>query len=284
MRLLQRKLPNSHNLFFFGDKHDGSSLSSDKAWNKLLNMMNSEYEGCSNNFGAEGGDDIEAIMVDDKRFSPEKLKEDLPLKQQDKAVEKREAIAHMMLYKLQGNHCRTLWRFGDIMENMCKRLNVPYGSYSAKLSVLDNRGNLMYKIYDTHGYKTITSTADDPIRRKTNMELILKRQLKFKAADCVVMIKHHVHKVIVTKPAKELFLYDDGKQIKQGYTGWGQTERYIHPDARWYGCAGSFVKLYSETSGYAEVKEYDPIEIGFLVLRVRNKKVVSLDPIYIQDW
>jgi len=282
MRLISKTLPANHNLFIFGDKHDGSVLSSDKGWNRLIDMMNSEYEGVSANYGIDTGDMIEAITVDDPRFSPEKFEEPLPLAQMDMAIKKREPIKDKLLFILQGNHCRKLWRFGDIVEKVCSDLGVDYGSYTAKLSVLDNNGELMYKLYATHGYRSITSTADDPKRRKTNMELILKRQLKFKAADCAVQVKAHTHKLLVCKPESELYLYDDGKKIKQAYTGWGQNEQYIHPDARWYGNSGSFLKMYGEKSGYAEVAEYDPTELGFLILIVRNKKIIELRPIYLK--
>jgi len=279
------QLPSNHNIFHFGDLHDGSVLSYRKGWDKLINMMHSEYDGCSNNYGIDGGDPFEAIMVDDKRYSPEKLKdpetgksEALPLAQLKEAVRLREPIKHMMLTMLDGNHTRTLWKFGDMTAEICEQLGIPYGTYTAKITIQDTKGNLMHKIYETHGYKTISSTADDPIRREANMELILKRHLKFKASDCATMIKHHAHKLIVCKPRPELFLTDDSKQIKQGFTSWGQTEEYIHPDARWYGCAGSFLKLFGKgVSGYAELKEYDPVELGFLILKVRNRRIVSLD-------
>lgn len=282
MKLITKQLPSNHNLFFFGDLHDGSVLSCGKGWNKLIEMMNSEYDGCSNNYGIDGGDMVEAIMVDDVRFSPEKFDEPLPLAQMNVAIEKREPIKDKLLAILMGNHERKLWRFGDITAEVCKKLGVEYGTFTIKLTVLDNKGELMYKLYDTHGLKSISSTADDPKRRQVNMQLILKRHLKFKTGDCAVMIKHHVHKLLVCKPESELYLVDDGKKIKQKYTGWGQTEEYIHPDARWYGCAGSFLKLYGEgISGYAEIAEYDPVELGFLILVVRDKKIKELKPVYV---
>ena len=280
MKLIEKQLPSSHNLFHFGDVHKGSVLSSGHGWQKLVDMMGLDYKGCANNYGADGGDMIEAIMVDDRRFSPEKFTEPLPLAQMESVVKDRQSIKDKLLYILMGNHERALWRFGDLTEEVCKKLGVEYGTWTTKLTVMDNKGELMYKVFDTHGYRSITSTADDPIRRRTNMELILKRQLKRKAGDCAVMIKHHVHKLIVCKPESDLYLTDDGKKIKQEYTTCGQNESYIHPDARWYGCAGSFLKLYGKNiSGYAEIAEYDPTELGWLILVVRDKKIVSLDPI-----
>ncbi len=283
MRLLTKQLPNNHNLFHFGDKHTGSCLSSQDGWEKLIDMMHSEYDGCKNNYGIDGADMIEAITVDDKRFSPDNLTEALPLAQMKEAIKERESIKKQLLVILMGNHERKLWRFGDMSKEIADALEVDYGTYTAKLTIQDSKGRLMYKIYETHGSRNITSAADDPIRRQANMRLILKRQLKFKAGDCAVMVKHHAHKLLVSKPESELYMTDDGKNIRQGYTNYPQHDPYIHPDARWYGCAGSFLKLYGKNmSGYAEIAEYDPVELGFLVLRVRDRKIISLDPIYLQ--
>jgi len=283
MQLLTKNLPDDHNIFHFGDLHDGSCLSSKHGWNKLLDAMNSEYDGCKNNYGIDGGDMIEAIMADDKRFSPEKLTEPLPLAQMKSAIKLREPIKDKLLAILMGNHERALWRFGDITEQICNELGVNYGTYTCKLTIKDKDNKLMYKIYETHGYKGINSTADDPKRRQVNMQLILKRHLKFKAGDCAVMVKHHTHKLITCKPENELYLTDDGKRVSQNYTAWKQDKDFIHPDARWYGNAGSFLKLHGRgISGYAEIMEYDPVELGFLVLKVRDRKIVALEPYYLQ--
>jgi len=283
MKLITVHLPDNHNIFFFGDAHHDSPMSSEHGWETLCDVIHKEYDGCKNNYGAEGGDDIEAIAPDDKRYSEELKSSSLPAVQVRHAVERRQSIKDLLLYKLQGNHEQHWWTYGDIMAEMCLSLGVPYGTWSTKLTVTDKRGNLMYKVFDTHGRKQITSTADDPKRRRVNMQLILKRHLKFKAGDCAVMIKHHTHKLLVCKPESEVYLTDDGEHIKQSYTGWGQSEFYIHPDARWYGNAGSFLKLYQDgITGYAERGEYDPIELGFLVLVVRDRKIVGLEPYYLQ--
>jgi len=283
MKILEPiKLPNDHNIFIFGDKHTGSVLSSDRGWERMISLMLSDFEGTSNNYGIDGGDMIEAIMADDMRFSPEKLTEPQPLEQIKIAIKEREPIKDKILNILQGNHERKLWRFGDLAKEVADILGVPYGTYTSKITINDRWGHLMYKIYETHGFRSIRSTADDPIRRKANMELTLKRHLRNKTADCAVMIKHHVHKLLVSEPHHELYLYDSKKHIKQGYTSWGQNAEYIHPDARWYGCAGSFLKLFGkDISGYAEIFELDPTELGFLILKVRDKKIVSLEPYFL---
>lgn len=282
MNLITKVLPESHNLFIFGDVHLGSVLSSSDGWKKLIDMVNSEYDGCKNNYAIDGGDMMEAILVDDKRFSSEMLTQPLPLAQMEACIKAREPIKDKLLTILMGNHERKLWKFGDITQEVCKRLGVTYGTYSTKIIVKNKKGKLLYKIFDTHGSRGINSSADDPIRRDSNMKLALKRNLKYKFADCAVMIQHHAHKLLVSKPVSELYLTDDGKKVNQGYTSWGENENYLHPDLRWYGCAGSFLRLYGNgISGYAEVAGYDPVELGFLVLIVRDRKIVELRPIFL---
>lgn len=282
MKLLQKQLPDDHNIFFFGDKHDGTILSYQKGWEKLVNMLHSKYKGCKHNFAAEGGDDIEAVTIDDKRFSPDRLTEKLPMAQIKEAIRIRQPIKHLYLWKLEGNHEYALWRFGDCMASICEGLGVDYGTHTAKGTICDNKGRIMYKVYDTHGRKQVGSVADDPVRRTSNMKLSLKRHLEYKAGDCAVMIKHHTHKLLVCEPTKELFLTDDGEKINEGYTTGIQQGGYIAPNARWYGNAGSFLKLFGDgSSGYAERAEYDPTELGFLILTVRDRQIVGLDPIYL---
>ena len=279
MKIIEHSLPSNHNIFLFSCKHEGSVLSTNTGWNKMVSMILSPYDGCRNNYASEGGDMVEAITIDDKRFDSDKLKEPLPMEQINVAVEKRQAIKHLYLDMLDGNHERKLWSFGNIAREIANRLEVPYGTYTDKLIIQDKSGNLMYKIFHTHGRKSITSTADDPIRKESNEQLILKRHLKEKAGDCAVMVKAHVHKVITCPPKRKLYLTDNNGKIRQNYTEWGQNETYIHPDSRWYGCSGSFLRLYGDgISGYAEIAEYDPVELGFLILKVRDKKIVELEP------
>ena len=208
--------------------------------------------------------------------------EQLPQEQVEQAKVIREPIKDKLITILSGNHDRVLWKFGDHVEGICDYFGIPYGTATAKITINDKKGNLMYKHFAMHGARSIRSTADDPTRRKSNMELSLKRSMKFKAGDCAVMTKGHTHRILVAEPIKELYLTDDNGKIKQHYTGSGQNESYIHPDSRWYGNTGSFLKLYGiGHSGYAEIFEYDPMELGWLILRIRGKQIVSLDPFYL---
>jgi len=283
MKLLTVKLQSDHNIFFAGDQHYGSVLFSNSGWTEFVNCLNSEYDGCSNNFTALGGDNIEAVMIDDKRADAQKMAEPFVLYQIEQVTDMLRPLASKILYMLEGNHESKLWRIGPIVQKIAKDLGVPFGTVTTRLTVRNTRGKLLYKVFDTHGRKGVNSAADDPNRRETNMNLTMKRYARDKACDCAVMIRHHNHKLLVCPPIKKLVLKDNGQRLYQDYTKLDQTSSDIPPDMRWYGCAGTFMKLYEDGySGYAEVAEYDPTEIGFLVLKVRGGKIVDLKKHYLK--
>ena len=284
MKIITKKLPANHNNFLFGDDHLGTTLRHNKGFDKLMNMMEQEYDGCKNNYGTHHGDYLEAIMQDDIRFHPDTVKSSFPMEQLKWAVKLYKPMKHRLLTILEGNHPLKLWRFGNLTQQLCEDLGVEYGTWSAKLIIRTKNDQLMYKSFHTHGRKGITSTADDPKRRIVNQRLILKRHLKFKMGDTILMCKGHVHKLIICGPESELYMTDDGDKVRQNHTmdNIDQTDTYIHPDHRWYVCTGSFLKLYGENvSGYAEIGEFDPIELGFAIAKVRNRKLVGVDPIYL---
>lgn len=281
MRLIQKQVPLDHNLFLFGDDHQGTDLRHDKGWEKLVTMMNSEYEGCSNNYGLDHGDIVEAILLDDHRYE-EKINERSIIKQIKRAVKCRQEIKDKLICILEGNHPLKLWRIvEDITKTICQELGVLYGTWESKITYISTKGNQIYKHHARHGQKSITSTADDPKRARTNMELILKRQLKELAGDCVLHSCGHTHKLLLCRPIDRLYLTDDGKQVQQKVTGADYRAEFIHPDHRWFVNTGSFIKsrdtkggfdaneddLYS---GYVERFGLPPVDLGFAVAVVRG--------------
>lgn len=286
MKIITKKMPNDFNIFLFGDTHTGSVMHHKKGWDHLVKTMTNSYAGLpsSRNYGVDHGDVIEGITIDDSRYDS-KTTEGNVLKQIDDAVDIRKPIKDQIICILDGNHPRKLWRLSGIKgkcitEIICDRLGVEFGTWTSKIVYKNNKGGLIFKHFCTHGSKSINSTADDPKRRATNMELILKRHLKFKMSDCALMTKGHVHKLICCEPSQDLYIYDDNFELKQGYTSSLYTDNYIHPDHRWYVATGSFYKLYgTEISSYAEIAEYDPLELGFWIVKVRDKLIQNIDKI-----
>lgn len=281
MKIIKKTLPKNHNLFLFGDDHEGTILRHDEGWEQLIDMMNSEYDGCKNNFGVDHGDIIDAIPASDPRWY-ELTERDKFLHQINKAVENREKIKDKLVLILDGNHPMKYWRLGDATEEICRRLGVPYGTYSAHITYTHKNGAVMYRHYATHGRKNIGSTADDPVRQDANKKLQLKRHLKNKFADCVLETKGHTHKLIICRPTCDLYLNASTK-ISQHYTKSKQTDTYIPPDLRWYVNTGSFLRLFVlGVSGYAEVAEYDPMELGFAIAKIRDGIIVDIDKVVLE--
>jgi hypothetical protein len=275
MQLIQKKnTPYDHNLFLFGDLHMGNKASYEKGIDLLIRMISGEYEGIGylHNYGICMGDAGDYVTIDDYRYDPKVVEPEgtYPLTLTDAIVDKFKPVSEHMLALICGTHERKIHAFGDLAENLANRLNVSYGGWKCKVSFKDRDDKLMYKIFCTHGSKTINSCADDPKRVKSNMELTLKRHLKNKAGDCILMAKGHTHRLLVNKPEPVLWIGDNGEKLTSNYFS-GNNNGYIHPDNRWYINTGSFLRTdLIGVSTYSERFEYDPVELGFAIVLVRD--------------
>jgi len=297
MRLLTQEVPKDFNIFQISCTHFGSRLCHQTGINTLLEMVNSKYEGvkAKHNYVIHHGDIIEAICPDDKRFFSVTISQPMILSQVDYAIKRLSNISPAnWIAIMQGNHEDHHLKFGYLGALIADGLGVPFATSECKITYKYKNWTL-FKQYAAHGRKQITSVADDPERATVNMKLILKRQMKFKAGDCYLMTKGHTHKLITLKPRPVLYLQDDGRAIHQNYTK--QTdisgEEYIHPDNRWYANVGAFYKIYgnqmtqwdsehpedSVFSSYVARGEYDPIPLGFCIVRVREGKIQQVDKI-----
>lgn len=277
MQIIHKTLPADHNLFLISDLHEGTLLQSEHGLEQMIQMVLSD----KHNYVAILGDLAEGITIDDKRYDPATNDDRVPtpLLQYKSLVELFKPIKERIVVVLEGNHdYKISARFGNgVRDIFCSGLNVPFGTYSTKLTVNDKRGKLQYKAYLTHGYGNVNSTADDPVRQEANMFLSLKRKLAPKAGDCAVMACGHTHKLLVKPPISKLYLADDGAKIKQHYTKADYTAEYIDPDLRWYANTGSFYKnFHMGESGYAERFGYNPTELGFCISEVRNGNIDNI--------
>lgn len=295
MILLTVTMPENFNLFLFSDDHEGSAMRHDEGWNKMLNHINSSIDGLPilSNAAVDHGDFIEGLTVDHPYYDPSTFKypdKPLPFYQAARGVANRIPISQQLKVMLRGNHDGRFKRIGDLAHMCVNSLRhredspVQYGTWSCKVSWLDTRGEIMFKSFHAHGIgaRTLRSTADDPKRRVANEQLMLKRRFKAKHADTIINAMGDTHRLIVAKPESELFLYDDGEHITQGYTHWEHGSKYIHPDARFYINTGSFLKMYSDKPGivsYAEERGYDPIELGYVLVKVRERKIHSAEKV-----
>lgn len=290
MEILIKQIPANANIFLFGDKHQGSIMSFNKGWKVLCDTMNSKWNGITRNYGIDHGDFCEGITIDDPRYDPRTITQPIPALQVDDSIEDYQPIRDKIVVMLDGNHPRKLWKFDYMTPRLCHALDIPFGTLSCKVHWVDKNNDLMFKSFHTHGRKQINSAADDPLTAELNMMRILRRVLRRKAGDCYLMCRGHTHKLIILPPTAISNIYDKNRIEQHRYTTSyiDQTAEYIHDTDRWYVSTGSFLKLRDTQkrmvykgksigiSGYAEAADYDPLDLGFAVAEVRNKKLVQV--------
>lgn len=282
-QLKDHPMPEDYELVFFGDNQEGNIASATDKFKECIQYIIAK----PTRFGILMGDLIDAFWVDDKRYDPDTTTK-TPIKQANVVIEllKPLAAVNRLLIILLGNHEAALInKAGNLTEeHICPQLREAsktvypvYGTYSSVLTFYGDNGKQQFKVYITHGRKSITSISPDPHRKRANMQYRLKLLLSSMAGDCICMVRGHSHIVLTTPPIPELYLVSDDKKIKQGYTKTTQPGGYIHPDSRWYGCSGSFLK--SQVLGvntYSELAEYSPVELGYLIGEVKGGEFVNL--------
>ena len=282
MKLHEQKVPENWNLFLVGDFHIGSILHFDEGLDQLIESVCSKYKDCKRNLVLLHGDLIECITPDDPRFDINMTRPMFLNQQIEFVTERLQPIRKHIIGSMEGNHEQKVWRYGNVAEQIADSLLVPFLTYSCKITYKDTKG-IQFKHFANHGFGSINSVADDIRRQKTNMKLTLKRKLKKKFGDALLCSCGHTHKLLINKPVSELYLTDDGETIHQNYTKPVNSD-FIHPDHKYYVNTGSLMKLYVEGfSGYAERAGYDPIELGYAVVTIRNREIQDVDKVILHE-
>lgn len=278
-------MPDSFKLTFFGDDQEGNEAKAHDKFTQCISGIVSDPL----NYAIHMGDACDAFWYDDYRYDPD-ITYVSPLEQLESEKKQLKPLAETgrLLSILEGNHERalnkTVGKFADKLAQELREFNTVNeyplaGTFAQKLEFYGTDKRLMFKIYVTHGRKSISSVSPDPIRREAYKRYRLQLLLKDKSGDCICMVRGHSHLVLVAPPIPTLYLYSAGGKIKQGYTsvGKGSSSDLIPPENRFYGCSGSFLRtqLVGKTT-YSEVSEMNPVEIGYLEGTVKDRQFVDL--------
>jgi hypothetical protein len=281
MNFLIQHIAADTNIFFGGDKHGGNLASHHDGFCEMRETILHSYDGvpAQHNKYVDSGDIIEAITLDDPRFDPESCDDYSPITQVNDAIKDYKPMAKHIICMLDGNHPRKLQRIVPYLtKHVCNLLDVPYGDYSAKITMRDMHDNYLFKIFGTHGRKSINSGLPDPAQRWSSMQRSLKNAMRRLADDCMVMFMGHSHQLIDVPPHEELYLYSSGGKLKQGYLQADYAANYISPDLRYYINTGSFFRTQMEGfSTYAEQAQYAPAVLGYYILKIRDFKIAGLE-------
>jgi hypothetical protein len=233
------------------------------------------------------GDLIEAITPEDKRWKTTSIDWQGQLftpEEQAKAVVKELSVLKGRIpVVLAGNHEWKLMNTVCFPDQMATALDSQYGG-SACVVHFDWNDRPAFRFHVMHGGWTPSSNAKDVVQADANMRATLKMKLQDQVGDCIAHFCGHGHRLMVQPPTAHRHLYittSKSGKVSQNYkVSPSQAASYLHPDTRWFGMCGSFLKLYSppgsKAIGYAEMFGYRPNEIGCLKAEVRNGQVVNV--------
>ena len=275
MILLYREISvPSFDLVLCGDTHQGTKMRSRSGVQALVDRIAKK-----NTYFIFMGDATESITNNDKRYDPDTVDGSTPLQQADEVIEQFKHVKRKGIAWLVGNHESTIKGVGNIArDKICKELGIPYGTYSCRVAF--NRGGLtMFSGFFHHGNGQINSTHPDPMVRNAIMTYKLKQKLEPFGGDCILNAMGHTHKLLTYRPVDELYMRSSMGGIEARYTSDVVNQNgYVPPTHRWYVNTGGFLKLYSSKpmSGYAEIGMYQPVEIGYQIVKVRDGVITEI--------
>jgi len=275
MRIATKIVPDNCDIVLHGDNHEGLKAYHDKAVDKMLNWI----MRAKNRFFIHMGDEIEARTVDHPYYSEPETKLSVPQRQTNFIIKQYEKAADRGLAWVYGNHPWMLQRVSNFTEQVCEKFKIPFMGCEGRLILNRKNGKQICRVFLGHPFRLfLGSKVDPPERARINNAIKLKRELKHKAADCLVMAVGHTHRLLVQPPTSHLLITCDNGDLQQSYTGQGDgSARIIHPDERWYASCGSFLRSQMmDCDTYSERLGYDPIELGYVVMEIRDAKVKQL--------
>ena len=286
MELIYREMPLDYEFYDTSDQHYGPLNCHREAFLEVIG----EVARKKNRYLWMKGDGTDCITPKDKRFATVSLDVRTgwrtPQDHADLLIKDCTPIKRRMLAYMIGNHEYDLINIFNVAQHVCQQLQVPFGGVMCKFVAL-YRNEVKHKFFLWHGRGKLPRGAKDPIQREANRKAALKQRLiGLRHDDCIYQTVGHYHQLIVVEPTvdKEVMLTDDRVSIKQQRRFRSpQDLDYIPPECRWYGCSGSFLKLYSPPGigaiGYGEIAGYDPAEIGCLKGYVQGGELVKVEKV-----
>jgi hypothetical protein len=286
MEVVTSALPKSGNasIYLAGDFHYGALTCSRSSIRQMVAAIANEKDALL----VLMGDLIEAITPEDRRWKTTSVawqdKLYTPEEQAIAIVKDLAPLKGRIPVILAGNHEWKLMNVVCFSSQIAKELNSEYGGSSAVVHFEWN-GKSAFRIHVMHGGWVPSSNAKDVVQADANMRATLKMKLQDQVGDCIAHFIGHGHRLLLQPPTAHRHLYittTKAGKINQNYkVAPVQHANYLHPDTRWFGMCGSFLKLYSppgsKSIGYAEMFGYRPTEIGCLRAVVKAGQLVHVE-------
>lgn len=286
MEIVSWSLPKSGNasIYLAGDFHYGALTCSRSSIRQMIASIQKD------DLLLLLGDLIEAITPEDKRWQTMSIawqdKLFTPEEQAKAIVRDLKPLKGRIPVILAGNHEWKLFNTVNFSDQIAKQLDSTYGS-AACVVHFKLQGKTAFRFHLMHGGWTPSSNAKDVVQADANMRATLKMKLQDQIGDAIAQFMGHGHRLLLQPPTAHRQLYistSDSGKISQHYkVSPVQSANYLHPDTRWFGMVGSFLKLYSppgsKAIGYAEMFGMKPNEIGCLKATVRKGQLVNVEKV-----
>jgi hypothetical protein len=277
--LVVDSLPGNFVLRLAGDIHEGTIAKSEHAVNSLVERT----KAVKNGFLTLGGDQLESICVDDKRYDLQHHRGATSRidAQRDAIINAFMPLKGRIPWILDGNHERRYKNQWRPTNDIAKALGAVYADGVMVKAIFPG-----FRLLDWHGAGAINSRSGDALQRATNEMIALKRKLRLLPADdCEIVAMHHIHKLIIHPPMRILHLVTDPVRAKLVETYTVPSRIYITDstyrvpeEEKYYVACGSTLRGYIEgSSTYVEEAGYGAAEIGCIKLTVKADKLVKVE-------
>jgi hypothetical protein len=278
---LTDKMPGNFDLYFGGDIHIGNSALEEILIKKLIKKVKRHKNG----YYSSGGDQLECISVDDKRFSLDTHagKAARIDAQRDYFIELFSPIADKFLWILEGNHERKYKNIFNVTNDIANALDCESANGVLAKILFPN-----FRVMDWHGNGTIRSGALDARQREINEGFAIKKKLmRLPGNDCELSVMHHIHRMRIVPPSNALNIISDPRvnELKAIYQEPakiyvnGDKKLYrLSEDDRWFCSTGSVLRGYVEGEcTYVEEVGYEATELGYIKMTVKNDKIYKIE-------
>ena len=253
MEIIQKQIKSDVvNIYTIFDTHFGAANQREKEFKELVKIIENDKNG----YWVGGGDFIEAITLNDKRFSPGELQRkynlrdlnDLPRKQMKEFYDAIKPIRSKCLCLLIGNHEEKYIKYNhfdvydylasDLMDNHDLKLG---GNGFVLLTIGKGTTKRKVRIFSTHGEGVSTSPDDGSVINS------LKRLCADKIAD--IYLAGHVHRLLTA--VEDMVCVDNNGNL--------EYPRKV------YAIGGAWLKKYQiGNSGYFESRRGNETPAGYV--------------------
>ena len=286
---LKVDMPGSYKLVFGGDTHafvEGFAWDHAKKYIQYIKKDKNTFWTCH-------GDVIDYMSPQDKRFkfrmgiSQGTDTRTLPLAdrasdQLDQFLSFFSPIGDKCVEVGLGNHEDRIINIMNPAKIISEKWNCQWGTPMTVLTLPQFKAFLWHPFHFV-----INMQAGDPQQRYTNECMRIRRGMRYKpgSADCEVSIMNHIHKIRISPPIcrSQLLLSAEGGKFKSFHPEMTKVKdpktgkQYYPEEYRWFASTGAMYGYYVDNDyTYAETRNYDPTDLGWIEAEVKNDKFVTL--------